>query len=624
MQYRPDIDGLRAVAVMPVVLFHAGFAGVLGGYVGVDVFFVISGYLITGIVLSDIQAGRYSLLAFYERRVRRIFPALFVMMAVVAACALAVMLPAELAKFGQSMLSATLFASNVHFYLNTGYFAGAAHDQPLLHTWSLAVEEQFYLFWPLVLAWAMRGSVARARWLCLGLGVASLVLSRWLADANAMAGFYLVFSRTWELLLGAALCLFPRQDADRRPWDGWLAALGLLMIAWAVKFFNGLTPFPSWYALLPTLGAALVIRYAGGGSSTTLVGRGLAWRPVVFVGQVSFSLYLWHWPVMVLSNIWFYNEDTLAVRLAEVGLSMLLAVLSWRWVEQPFRQGRWTLSGPATRQVALALMVAFTALGTCLTLGWPGAARLDAAQRQVAAFESYDGDARYRGGSCFIVGGMGVYDERRCLGDTATQRRRVLLIGDSHAAHLWPGLEAVYGQQMDILQATETGCRPLLGSVGGVQACRRFFDHIMTQWLVQHPVDVVVLAGRWSPADLPGMGATIQHLKAHARTVLVVGPVPQYVSSLPRLLVNSRNDPATIQRGLVSSGFRLDAQLRRTALAQGARYFSVLDSLCVGRSCQVYAQDLVPMQFDYGHFTVEGSTLVARRLGLGQYVSSAL
>jgi peptidoglycan/LPS O-acetylase OafA/YrhL len=334
--YRADIDGLRAVAVVPVLLFHAGFPAFGGGFVGVDVFLVISGYLITANILGHSDGGRFSVIDFYARRIRRIFPALFAMLLGTAAIGLLVLLPGDLADLGREVSAATAFASNVLYWRETGYFEATAGQKLLLHTWSLAVEEQFYVAFPLLMYLAARADISRVLVIAGALAL-SFALALWGVRHEPAATFYLAPTRAWELLLGALLAAgaIPA-PARRRVRDG-LSLLGLGLIAWGVLAFSPRTPFPGASALVPCLGAALVIHAGAGGRS--LGGRLLGSPATVFVGLISYSLYLWHWPLLVLAKYYAVRELTGAEVLAVLLLSVLVATVSWRFVERPFGKG---------------------------------------------------------------------------------------------------------------------------------------------------------------------------------------------------------------------------------------------------------------------------------------------
>ena len=303
MDYRREIDGLRALAVLPVIFFHAGFPTFRGGFVGVDVFFVISGYLITTIILAELEQGKFSIINFYERRARRILPALFLVMFVCLPLAWLWLLPQEMKSFSQSLVAVSAFASNVLFWRTSGYFETAAELKPLLHTWSLAVEEQYYLLFPvfLMLTWRLG-----KRWIVGLLAcvfVVSLAAAQWNAVAKPTATFFLLPTRGWELLVGAFVALYFSKDRNKIPAKLLCevgGAVGFVLITYSIFAFDKQTPFPSFYALVPTIGTALIILYA---TQSTLVGQLLGNRVCVGVGLISYSAYLWHQPLFAFARL---------------------------------------------------------------------------------------------------------------------------------------------------------------------------------------------------------------------------------------------------------------------------------------------------------------------------------
>jgi peptidoglycan/LPS O-acetylase OafA/YrhL len=339
-QHRREVDGLRAIAVLPVILFHAGFESFSGGFVGVDVFFVISGYLITSLIIAEKQAGSFSLIKFYERRARRILPALFVVVFACIPFAWLWLRPSDLASFGKSVTAVFAFSSNVLFWRETGYFDTASDLKPLLHTWSLAVEEQYYLAFPLLLGVIWKFS---RRWLIgsvLICALASFALAEWLSIRSPSAAFYLLPARAWEILLGALVALlapftgtFLEARRDAR-WIHSLGILGIALIAYSVVAFDAGTRFPGVYALFPTVGTALVIVF---GTRQTIVGRFLSIRPLVAIGLVSYSAYLWHQPLLAFARHRLAHEPAPYTLLTLSALAIMLAFASWRWVEQPVR-----------------------------------------------------------------------------------------------------------------------------------------------------------------------------------------------------------------------------------------------------------------------------------------------
>src|SRR5450756_2908179 len=362
IKYRPDVDGLRALAILPVICYHAKL-GCPGGFVGVDVFFVISGFLITSLILQEQAEGTFSLINFWERRIRRILPALtaVVLATLIAACFL--FLPEDFAFVGKSVAATAVLGANFFFMKQTGYFAPGSDTKPLLHTWSLAVEEQFYLLFPLLLIFLNQfknNSVLKS---IVSLTVLSFVLS--IAGThsahNLKTTFFILPTRAWELGMGASLAVpWGKISVGRvaRECSGWL---GLVLIGWPVFFYSTATLFPGLAALPPCLGAFLVI--LSGKSGLSSAGRVLALKPLVFVGLISYSLYLWHWPVLAFAAYLSKTELGTGVHIGLLAASFALAILSWQFVEKPFRQRRIFRQRPHIFGFAGASLVALLALG---------------------------------------------------------------------------------------------------------------------------------------------------------------------------------------------------------------------------------------------------------------------
>ncbi|WP_043526494.1 acyltransferase family protein [Litchfieldella xinjiangensis] len=332
MEYRREIDGLRAVAVLPVILFHAGFTWFAGGYVGVDVFFVISGYLITTILINELESGTFSIAKFYERRARRILPALFFVMVCCIPFAWHWMLPYQFLDFTDSLIAVSLFSSNILFWRKSNYFAPAAEESPLLHTWSLAVEEQFYIFFPLLLL-VLWGIGRRPLFhIILALSCVSLLLAEYGWRNHATATFYLLPTRAWELGAGA-LCAFLLHRKTPRG-NQTLAAIGLGCLLFSIFGYDDQVPFPSVYTLLPVVGTSLIILFASKGTFTA---RLLSTQALVGIGVISFSAYLWHQPLFAFARIRTLWDPSWVTMASLSCLSIMLAYLSWKYIEQPFR-----------------------------------------------------------------------------------------------------------------------------------------------------------------------------------------------------------------------------------------------------------------------------------------------
>jgi len=329
--YRAEIDGLRALAVVAVILFHAGLEAFEGGFVGVDVFFVISGYLITTILIKDIESNRFSFIEFYERRSRRILPALFFMMLVCILFSWFLMLPNQMKDFSQSILAVSLFVSNVLFWVESGYFEGAAEHKPLLHTWSLAVEEQYYLLFPVFLYATWRFGKNYVFWIIVFVSAVSLFFSEWGARHMPSANFYLAPARVWELLAGSITAFLLQRTGVRN--NNYLSLIGIIAILASIFLYDDATPFPSFYGLVPVVGTVLLIIFA---SEETVVAKLLRTKVFVGVGLISYSTYLWHQPLLAFLKITDVNGGY--IRFLAVILALVLGGFSWRFVEKPFRE----------------------------------------------------------------------------------------------------------------------------------------------------------------------------------------------------------------------------------------------------------------------------------------------
>jgi peptidoglycan/LPS O-acetylase OafA/YrhL len=458
MKYRADIDGLRAVAILPVVIFHSGF-GFAGGFVGVDVFFVISGFLITTIIAGDIAQGRFSILTFYERRARRILPAFLAMVALTSAVAVLIMLPKDLESFGNSLWSAALFASNIFFWVESSdYFGVQSELKPLLHSWSLAVEEQFYIVFPIALLALHKVRLWRFAFVVCALGfILSFLLSMYGVRYASMATYYLLPTRAWELLAGSLLALgvIPPPRSKRQAEAE--AAAGLALILAAVFTYNSYTPFPGLMALPPVLGAALVIHSGMGGWSPKTAAP-LRSLPMRSIGLISYSLYLWHWPIIVLGN-YYAIERSPALSAALIGLSFAAAILCWHFVERPFRGKGAVFARPRLFGAAAASLAACVLAGgyAVSTAGLPWRVPIDI--RVMAEKETHAGPRL----DC------SAFAQRRdvdsvCIRGAAGATPDFLIIGDSHADALASVIfEAAVSARRAGYQITDTGYRPLIG-----------------------------------------------------------------------------------------------------------------------------------------------------------------
>ena len=544
MKYRAEIDGLRALAVLPVIFFHAGFEPFNGGFVGVDVFFVISGYLITSLILEELKTNRFSLASFYDRRARRILPALIFVVICSIPVAWFILLPENLNEFFYSVTAVGAFSSNILFWFQSGYFDTMAELKPLLHTWSLAVEEQFYIIFPLLLMGLYRFGYRILIWVLTILFGVSLCIAHWGAYAYPSATFFLLHTRGWELLIGAfsAFYLQSMQKTVPTYYSGVLSAIGLLAIFASVIFFSERTPFPSLYALMPTLGAALVILFAVPG---TFVHWILGLKVCVGIGLISYSMYLWHQPLFVFSRYLFGLQQGSYLFLGLTLVTMTLAWFSWRFVERPFREKRF--------RVRYVLFAAATASLAIMSLG----NSLPKFKNQI--FDELDLQTQWQGWTaCHPFGGW-EQAGGRCsilLEDTPPT---LAIIGDSHAQHL------VFGVRKALAETSENpiafvsgGCYPVITQgrefENFMQCNQDFIDRSFAYTLENEKITKVILSGYgvWEllrkrahdraylkPAEielrqalmLEGMRKTVEMLLAGGKKVMLITDSPEMIAN---------------------------------------------------------------------------------------------
>jgi peptidoglycan/LPS O-acetylase OafA/YrhL len=635
MKYRPEIDGLRAVAVVPVILFHGGFSLFSGGFVGVDVFFVISGYLITTIIVTELEQGRFSLLRFYERRARRILPALFFVMAACIPFAWMWMPPTQFKDFSQSVVAVGLFASNILFWREEGYFEPTADEKPLLHTWSLAVEEQYYMLFPLalLLLWGLGRN--RVFWFIAFVAAVSLLLSEWGWRNEPSANFYLAPTRAWELLAGS-ICAFILRDGralDKPVLGNMLSLAGVALIVGAIFFFDEHTPVPSLYALIPVGGTCLIILFAASGTWTA---RLLSLNAFVGIGLISYSAYLWHQPLLAFARIRHLSEPGYELTALITAASLVLAYFTWRFIEMPFRR-------PATvsRQMvfrssvcAAALMLAFGAVGNVTS----GSFRFD--------HESY---ARVTADEHRIRANHGL--SPMCEGSftlsefcRTSEEPEIVLWGDSYAMHLMQALRAS-DPNLRVIQMTVSQCGPILGiasvshnhTAAQAKQCIATNDKVLDYIRASKSLRYAVLS---SPFDqyvgedtkvmsrdgeiMPGNEVSLQSFKETLDALVGLGIRPVVVSPPPGTGANIGGCLARA-RWLGERLHHCDFDFERAAqeakdvrelLQTIDREYDVIwleNSICADGRCRAAIRDTFIYR-DSGHLSHEGSAFLGAQM----------
>lgn len=646
-QYRPDIDGLRAIAILAVVFFHAFPERVRGGYIGVDIFFVISGYLITGIILRGLQQGDFSLRSFYGHRVKRIFPALITMMLMVCGFSWFFLLPEEFSQLGWHMLSSVGFVQNIALWKESGYFDTSSDLKPLMHLWSLAVEEQFYLFFPLACMTAWRHDIGLWKVLLMTL-LASFSLNVVFVQSHPEATFFLPHSRVWELLAGSILTYgqmacrgelntLPSSQSiahqvlskignfcDKPAIRNLLATSGLLLLLTGIFALNKNKAFPGWWAIAPVAGAVMLI---AAGPAAWINRNLLASRLMVFIGLISYPLYLWHWPLLSLAHIVGTSAPTTSMSVTLVCAGFLLAWVTYRVVERPIRFG---MAGLPKEFALVSSMLALAGIGgwvhanNGVTTRFPDADKL---LTQHIDFKWYD---YVRTGRCHIQDGDTMRHDPSCY---EPGHPSIALWGDSHASSLYPGLHKLQTDQaIAITQLTTNACPPIFGAERANSRARQNcsqVNEIALNNLASHKPDVLLIHSVYqSPHQftwptqsvLVSMTATLKEVRSMLPNtqIVLLGPMPRWRESPQKtsflhwreLLYKGTpiHGPGPIrqQAELLSE---LDAGLSRIAQDQGVHYISPLGVLCNQEGCISRVGDK-PEQFiaiDYGHLSKAGS-----------------
>ena len=649
MKYRSEIDGLRALAVVPVILFHAGFELFSGGFVGVDVFFVISGYLITTILIEDIENNRFSLVNFYERRARRILPALFLVMLVCIPFAWMWMLPYQMIDFSHSLAAVSLFASNILFWYEDGYFAAASEEKPLLHTWSLAVEEQYYVLFPIFLLLAWRFGKNRVFWMIVVMAAISLLASEWgwrnrhMAAAN-LANFYLTPTRAWEIFSGSIAAFVVQKRGVKS--NNALSLTGLAAIIYAVFAYDETTPFPSVYALVPVLGVVLLVLYA---DKETLAARLLSTKAFVGIGLISYSAYLWHQPLFAFARIRLLEQPSSGLMLALCFLSLLLAFASWKFVEQPFRN-RKHFSRQFIFLSSTAMILGFTLVGVSGHLSNGYESRFPDEVAYILEAKTIRKPMRPACRRFSSKNPITHINNGSWYGNPENATLKVLYWGDSHVGAVPMELCRI-SNNLAIYRVVYPGCPPVLGlyRVRSSSECEKFNNRVF-DFLQNTNFDIVVLSSRWRlyfTAQIfdNGLGASVGHRvffdsnlsKKITRRERVIETTKEFVSQLSSSFNTSEiivigqipeagwNVPERVAKRFISNGSISDEYISRNHVEESTRvvedtfsslgldnvhYVNPLDTFCTEQICrQNIGFNL--LYWDSNHLTQSGAAMLA-------------
>jgi peptidoglycan/LPS O-acetylase OafA/YrhL len=642
--YRPDIDGLRALAVLAVVGFHAFPNVIKGGFVGVDIFLVISGFLITGILQKELQNKDLQtknigfwpyIVTFYQRRIARIFPALLTVLAACFAFGWLLLQPVEFKTLGKHLLAGAGFASNLVYWREAGYFDAAAETKTLLHLWSLAVEEQFYLIWPLLLwaAWKLR---FKTLWVICVLLVASFVWNVSQIHSHPVATFYSPFTRFWELLAGALLAVLalkkPAVAASKFSPNA-QSVFGLLLVVAAIYLLTKDKRFPGWWAVLPVLGSYLIISAGSIKGSESWFNRVvLSNRVMVSIGLISYPLYLWHWPVLAFFRGVLLDAPSVGMLLTAVAVSFLLAYLTYWLIEKPLRFGTfWREKSRLTTSVLLLLMVLVAVAGYVVYTKNGVSKRFPAQLRSLLDYEYDYGESN---GQCMVgIGGNQSQLAPYCYTKNPAFKKSVALWGDSYTWHLAAALNQ-RGKLNNIgfNLIASSGCAPILNA--DADYCQKGNAFVL-ETLQKQPFETIVLAGNWTHEFQTELDTTLQKLQAlqaakqlAVKNIYLVGSPPGWRHGLYKAAVNAalkdpqhqiptrlKTDKDTgMQTGLIAD-FKLDAQMRAAAQHHGIHYISLLDKLCNTDGCLVKLGETPDalVGYDQGHLSLLGAAYVVKQ-----------
>lgn len=611
MKYRSEIDGLRALAVIPVLLFHAGFSWFKGGYVGVDVFFVISGFLITSIIIDRKYNSPRALIDFYMRRIRRIVPVLYLIILLCIPLAMIVMLPYQILDLSQSVFATTVFSSNILFFIESGYFDIAAKEKPLLHTWSLAVEEQFYIFYPIImiLIWRLKRVYKIA---CLAfITIVSFALAEYLSTAHPEANFFLLPSRAWELSIGCLIAFFP--DNRLKKYSAPISVLGLSMIALSVFTLDSSTPYPSSYTLFPVLGTALILLTT---HTECPIAKALSIKPLVFIGLLSYSLYLWHQPLFAYARIHNIGDLNLTWTFSILALTGFLSFLGWKFLETPIRKG--AIKTPTLLAGLGGLSIAFLCFGF---IGHKTNGYYD------YYFSKIPIESRARLVDVKKVGAeksayfKRIWNENFEFSDRNTQK--ILILGDSFAGDIYAAAilnqEKLSGKEFKLIKFDDTCYGDFLGkSNKGISnynalRCKNELEKQNLSAAIRK-ADLVVLTNHWEIGTDQNLALLLDLLETMGKKTLVLSAdvfqdIPSVLAKTITANIAEEDMPHLIYRSISTPSRKISQTLEK--VTQGRDHVKFVNRLALfcnheKQECTAITETGHVLFYDFGHFTMHG------------------
>ena len=602
MQYRKEIDGIRALAVISVILFHAGFSAFSGGFFGVDIFFVISGYLITKVISEELENGTFSLLNFYDRRIRRIIPALLFVVLCTLPFAWFIMIPQDLKEFSRSLISTPLFFSNFLFYLTSDYFATSAEFKPLIHTWSLAVEEQYYILFPLFLMLIWKFRKKWSIFLLSTIAIASFIIAKNNSLTKPLFSFYLLQARAFEILIGCIIALFKNYQKDffnkklfskaekyKSNIGKSLSITGLAMMIYAILFFDKNTQNPTLFALIPTIGTALVLAFS---NNNNFVGKFLSHKILSGIGLISYSAYLWHQPLFAFARL-----NTIDNNLSQIFLfilcliSFLLAFFSWKYIENPFRNKSKIKSEPIIILSILSSSI-LVLIGFLILKNHGFRNRFNSEQQKIISFQNIDKLKKdMRENICFLEPKNTFHDFKpECY--SGKTNNTYLIWGDSLAATSYIGLKSIHD---DTLQLTTSSCRPLIDKNFPEGSNCYNINNFVKEKISKLRLKKIFLQASWIlNSDQKNLTQyfikTIELIKTASpqSQIIIIGSLPTWEQYLPKLILRKKLNLCG-EKYIKLTNYKklkeIDEDLKTLEKFENVKFISALDQMCKGENC---------------------------------------
>lgn len=603
---RNDIQGLRAFAVLSVIIYHVAPLRLPGGFIGVDIFFVISGYLIISSIVKNLDNNNFSFKTFYNRRLTRLAPVYLVVTVATAVLLYNSLLTSEYDSFSKSVAASFAYASNFWFYTKAGYFDSELLTSPLLHTWSLSVEEQFYLVIPGLLYLTHKAKLS-TKGVLLTTIVVSLAACIAVTNVNQPAAFYFSPLRFWQFMIGGYAALYIKPDNIPKQ----LRDAGIIICTAALVllcFIMEHADFPGWKAILPTFLTAIILALGTRDNfSYKLIGSAIP----KYIGDISYSLYLWHWPLIVYFSVEESSYLAREYKIAVIALTFVLSILSYHTIENPLRRKlnayparKNYLTYGATCTVILVILLGATNYKTTQS---------DEKLQHYEKFLSY-GASDFRNGICFLSSTSNDYSLfNKELCNTHTDGRiNILLVGDSHAAHWYPAMKNVF-PEYTTTQVTSSGCKPVLETTGP-DRCTHLIEWAYKELITNYHFDKILISARWVKGDEKKLKNTVNFLANHADEVIILGPTIEYNVSPPRLLARGATREEISDKNKYDT-IKSYERVLTESIGNEAKYVSVLDAVCPSKqTCILTTPNNTPLQFDYGHLTSEGAIHLMQKL----------